>query len=667
MSALLEGLNDVQKQAVAHGEGAILILAGAGSGKTRVLTHRIAWLIEQGTPPDGILAITFTNKAAQEMKKRVTDILGTSQLGGSPRLGTFHATCCMILRRNSQHLGIPNTFSIYDETDANAIIKQVMTALDIPTKKFNPTAIKSAISSAKNELVDATQYGNYAQGYFQETVAKIYPEYQRLLRSNGAMDFDDLLVETLRLFQDVPEVVDYYQDQYHYVLIDEFQDTNRVQYLITKLLAGKRRNINVVGDAAQSIYAFRGADLRNVNQFKKDYPETAVYHLEQNYRSTQKILQAATSLIKPNVGAHDVLALWTENPEGDNLVLRETGSGDTEVGHVVSQMLDQNYKGRSWRDIAVLYRTNSQSRAFEEGLIRSGIPYQIIGGVRFYDRREIKDLIGYLRFITNPKDTVSFERIVNVPPRKIGKVTLLQGGEALTKFHNLIDEFRQKAQDLNVLELLDHVIDRIGYQAYIHDGTEEGIARWENVQELRSVAGSFVEKGPESLAAFLESISLLEQTDMAQNNEEKIKVGAHGERPDRVTLMTMHAAKGLEFPIVFLVGMEEGLFPHMRSLDDRFALEEERRLAYVGVTRAMEKLYLSYARSRVSFGTFTANVPSRFLKDIPLDVVDFSSETPTVKSFNPNRKAWDEFGDFDNEANGKNLGYTPDPFNKWEY
>lgn len=667
MKELLDSLNDVQRQAVAHGDGPMLILAGAGSGKTRVLTYRIAWLIDQGTQADSILAITFTNKAAQEMKTRVNELLGSRPYGEAmPKLGTFHASCVMILRKNSHHIGIPNNFSIYDETDTNSLIKQAMTNLDIPTKKFNPTSVKSTISSAKNELVSASQYDNLAQGMYQETVAKIYPEYQRLLRANGALDFDDLMIEVLRLFQENPEVLEYYQDQYQYIMVDEFQDTNKVQYSLTKLLAAKWRNINVVGDAAQSIYAFRGADLRNVRQFKSDYPDTAVYHLEQNYRSTKKILTAATQLIKPNQGAHDVLSLWTENGEGDDISLHEANGGDTEVGYIISQLLDLNYKGRSWGDVALLYRANSQSRAFEEGLIRAGIPYQIIGGVRFYDRREIKDLIAYLRLINNPQDSVSFERIVNVPPRKIGKVTMLQGGPALTQFYSLIDDFREKAQTMTVLELLDYVIERIAYQSYIHDGTEEGVSRWENVQELRSVADTFSQAGPiQSLQSFLESVSLLEQTDMAQDGD-KTHVGK-GNMGDRITLMTLHAAKGLEFPVVFMVGMEEGVFPHARSLEDRFALEEERRLAYVGVTRAKEKLFLTYARSRVTFGSFSANVPSRFIKDLPMEMVKFTADDKGVRKFVPNRRAWDEFDDESESMNGKNLGYTPDPFNRWEY
>ncbi|NTV31626.1 UvrD-helicase domain-containing protein [candidate division WWE3 bacterium] len=667
MNELLSQLNDVQVQAVTYGEGPMLILAGAGSGKTRVLTFRIAWLIEQGVAADSILAITFTNKAAQEMKTRVNELLGNMPYGQPmPKLGTFHALCVMILRKNSHHIEIPNNFSIYDETDTNSLIKQAMANLDIPTKKFNPTSVKSTISSAKNELVTAAQYANFAQGLYQETVAKIYPEYQRLLRANGALDFDDLMVEVLRLFEHTPEVLEYYQDLYKYVMVDEFQDTNKVQYQLTKLLAAKWKNINVVGDAAQSIYAFRGADLRNVRQFKSDYPDTNVFHLEQNYRSTKKILNAATLLIKPNKSAHDVLSLWTENEDGDNISLHEANGGDTEVGFVISQLRNMNQDGRKWSDVALLYRANSQSRAFEEGLIRSGVPYQIIGGVRFYDRREIKDLIAYLRLISNPKDTVSFERVVNVPPRKIGKVTLLQGGPALSQFYSLLDEFREKSQTMNILQLLDHVIERIAYQPYIHDGTEEGISRWENVQELRSVADTFSHAGPiQSLHSFLESISLLEQTDMAQDGE-KTSVGKTVSG-DRITLMTLHAAKGLEFPVVFMVGMEEGIFPHARSLDDRFSLEEERRLAYVGVTRAKEKLYLTYARSRVTFGNFSANVPSRFIKDLPMDMITFSADERTVKSFAPVRRRWDEFDDDSDSSNGKNLGYTPDPFNRWEF
>jgi len=677
MSQLLEGLNDIQLKAVTHGDGPMMVLAGAGSGKTSVLTRRIAWLIEQGISPSSIVAITFTNKAAGEMKERVQKLLIPSETlspkskiqnpQSIPVLGTFHALCVRILRKNGHHIGIHNNFTIYDETDANVLIKQVMKAKDISVKKVNPKAVKATISNAKNELIPPQEYMGYARGYFQETVAKIYPEYQRLLRENQAVDFDDLLVLTLELLDTQDSVLDSYQNQWQYLLVDEYQDTNKVQYAMTKLLAQKTRNINVVGDAAQSIYAFRGADLRNVTQFMEDYDDAKVFNLEQNYRSTQNILRAATDVIKPNKGSHPILELWTNEGDGENISLYEADNGPGEAKYIADQIKTLTDAGASFSDYAILYRTNSQSRAFEETLIKAGIPYQIIGGVKFYERREIKDLIAYLRLVFNQADTVSYNRIVNVPPRGIGEVTKTQGGPALDSFHNLMETFRSRAQELPVDELLAHIIDKTEYKDYILDGTEEGVSRWENIQELRAVSSEFAEFGPmESLAAFLESVSLLEQTDIAQNNDSIDHSGLS--KDNKVTLMTLHAAKGLEFPTVFLVGLEEGLFPHSRSLDDQFQLEEERRLAYVGITRAMHKLFITYARSRTTFGSFSANIPSRFLKDLPEDIVDFEK---AEASFDSMRK-WDQY-DFGDDNFGETVNvygdksrYVKDPLNSWE-
>lgn len=649
---LLSNLNSIQKEAVTYKDGPMLILAGAGSGKTRVLTYRIAWLIEQEIDPKEILAITFTNKAASEMKTRIIKLLQFPKDCDMPDMGTFHAMCVRILRRHSQQIGIPNNFVIYDETDSNALIKQAMEKLNISVKKFNPSSIKSTISSAKNEMVSAEDYKGYSHGYYQDIVASVYPVYEKLLRENQALDFDDLLIITYQLLKQNDQVLDFYQQKWKYILVDEYQDTNKVQYLLTKLLASKSRNINVVGDAAQSIYAFRGADLRNVTQFMKDYPDVKVFNLEQNYRSTQKILDTATAVISPNKASHPVLKLWTDNPAGEDIVIYEASDGDDEANFIVSEI---EHGKRDFNNYAILYRTNAQSRIFEEALIRAGIPYQIIGGVRFYDRREIKDLISYLRLIINPKDSVSFERIVNTPPRGIGPVTLKQGGVALTQFEVIIDEFRKKYQELSVLALLDHVIEKIGFENYIHDGTEEGLARWENVQELRAVANEFDKLGPvESTLAFIESVSLLEQTDITKNEKELIQVTKPGEKPNRVTLMTLHAAKGLEFEVVFLVGLEEGLLPHMRSLDQKFDLEEERRLCYVGITRAKEQLFVSYARSRTVFGSFTANIPSRFLKEFPKEIIKFKQAAMLFDQI-----SW-------NSSYDRKKYREPDPLNPWE-
>lgn len=651
---LLEGLNDIQQQAVQHKDGPMLVLAGAGSGKTRVLTHRVAWLIDQGVVPTSILAITFTNKAAGEMKERIQTILRSRTDGGMPIIGTFHAMCVRILRRHSQHIGIPNNFSIYDTTDTNALVKQVMKKMDISTKKVNPSAVRSTISNAKNEMVGAGEYGNYTKGYFYDMVGKIYPEYQKLLKENQALDFDDLLLYTYELISQVDEVREYYHREWQYIMVDEYQDTNKVQYLLTKLLAEHNRNIGVVGDAAQSIYAFRGADLRNVNQFLEDYPEAEVYNLEQNYRSTRKILKAATAIIKPNEKSHPVLTLWTDNDEGEHLTVFEAGNAKDEIDYVIAQIEQGTLDGKKFEDFSVLYRTNAQSRTVEEGLIRAGIPYTMIGGVKFYERKEIKDLISYLRYIQNSQDSVSYERIVNTPPRGIGAVTFEQGGPALDRFHEMMDRFREKAQTLNVSELLDHVLETTKYRDYILDGSEEGIARWENIQELRNVAEEYADEGPvTSLSSFLESVALLEQTDITTNEASGVNVG-EGTGNDRVILMTLHAAKGLEFPTVFLVGMEEGVFPHSRSLDDDFQIEEERRLCYVGITRAKEKLYLTYARNRMTYGSFNVNMPSRFLNDLPQDLLEWERSPQVIKS------SWDQIDD-------DGYGGGNDPLNQWDW
>lgn len=635
MNKPLADLNSIQRKAVSFGQGPMLVLAGAGSGKTRVLTHRVAYLIEQGIDPPRILAVTFTNKAANEMKERIAALLAQKfkipNPIPKPQVGTFHATCAKILRKHIHHLGYPNNFLIYDTTDQRALIKQAMNNLDISIQQWNPSAILAAISSAKNELIDHIRYSSYAQGFFQEQAAKIYPEYQRLLQQNEALDFDDLQNLTIRLFEENPRALKYYQNQFEYVLLDEFQDTNQVQYLLTKFLAAPQNNLCVVGDCAQSIYAFRGANLRNVLQFQKDYPKAKTFNLEQNYRSTQNILDAATALIQSNAQAHPVLRLWTKNKKGTPLVIYEAQNEKDEAEYVVEKICKSGGKGQE-RSCAVLYRTNAQSRALEEAFIRAGLPYQLVGGVRFYERREIKDVLSYLRLIHNANDTVSFKRIVNIPPRGIGPKTLkLEDGSSrrgrgswkLEKFYEIMEGLRKLSEQLNVLELVDEVLEKVEYKGYLNDGTEEGMARWENVQELRSVATQFVDLSPtESLLAFLESVALLEQTDVA-NQGEKITMllPSNPNSNTPITLMTLHSAKGLEFDTVFIVGWEEGLLPHSQALWEQFELEEERRLAYVGITRAKENLYLTYARRRLYFGSLNFNQPSRFLQDIPRDVV----------------------------------------------
>lgn len=603
----LSKLNPEQKEAVNYLDGPALIVAGPGSGKTRCLTYRAANLVDQGVSPENLLLVTFTNKSANEMKERVIKLLHQRQ--SLPHVGTFHSICARILRKHIQHLGFPQNYLIYDETDQRAIVRQAMAELKISTQKFNPNAVLATISSAKNRLVSPREYASFARGYFQEIVAKVYPQYQKLLRKNQALDFDDLQNFTLTLFEENPTILEFYQNLFQHILVDEYQDTNQVQYLLSKNLANKHRQIAVVGDCSQSIYSFRGADLRNVLQFQEDFPEAKIFNLEQNYRSTQNILDAATAIISLNQDSHPVLKLWTQKPQGAPITIYEAADGKNEAEKVIEE-IKKHLGKKDWQDFAVLYRTHAQSRILEETCLHEGIPYRLVGGTRFYQRREIKDILSFLKLIKNPTDSISFKRIVNVPPRGIGPVTLKRGGEVLDKFNQLMKEFRTEAQKLNTVELIEFLVKKVNYKDYIDDGTEEGMMRWENVLELKSVAQEFRHLNPEeSLEAFLESVALMDYSnDLAQDPVKK----SHA-----VTLMTLHAAKGLEFPVVFMVGMEEGLFPHSRSLLEKFDLEEERRLCYVGITRAKEKAFLSYARSRLYFGSPTVNLPSRFLQDIP--------------------------------------------------
>lgn len=595
----LNGLNEAQKQAVLHTQGPALILAGAGSGKTKVLTHRVAYLIAaKKIAPYNILMCTFTNKAAQEMRNRIQILLSATSNGRTelPYAGTFHALSVRILRRDGQHIGIPSNFVIYDEQDQLDAVKNIMKILDISVKNCNPRAILHTISEAKNELISATEYPQYARGYFQETVAKIYLEYQKLLAENLALDFDDLLARTVYLFQKKPEVLGKYQETYKYIVVDEYQDTNKAQYILTKLLSGRYRNISVVGDASQSIYRWRGADFRNILNFKSDFPDVAEYHLEQNYRSTQIILNAAFAVISKNT-SHPILKLWTSNKEGEQIQLYEARNEQDEAAFIVTTVLQAN---RPFTDFAVLYRTNAQSRVLEEAFLHAGIPYILVGGTRFYERKEIKDVLAYLRLLSNPKDTVSYSRI-----QKIGK-------GRLEKFDRFAQEVinDNKLVEFATLELLDLVLERTDYLSLYDANVEEEAYRLENIKELRSVAAEFPE-----LEAFLENVALVER------EYEPDIVRAREQSKSAITLMTMHAAKGLEFPVVFVVGMEEGLFPHSRALMDREELEEERRLCYVAFTRAKTHLYLTYANKRLFFGTRTQNTVSRFIADIPEEVL----------------------------------------------
>lgn len=647
---LLNDLNPQQQQAVAHTDGPVLILAGAGSGKTRVLTYRVAYLIqEKHVPAEQILMVTFTNKAANEMKERIRKLLSnksdervtrrkgpdstqpsslgtlpmerldgmrvlsggrgaTGPAGNLPFAGTFHSLCVKILRRNGKEIGIPDRFLIYDEQDQLDAIKEVMKALDISAKNFNPGAILHTISEVKNELITPTEYVQYARGYFQETVVRVYPVYQKLLRDNEALDFDDLLTKTVELFSKHKQILGLYQERFHYVLVDEYQDTNKAQYTLARQLAGRWRNICVVGDAAQSIYRWRGADFRNITNFKRDYPDTIEFHLEQNYRSSQRILDAAFGVISKNT-THPILKLWTEKHGGEKITLYEARNEHDEAQFLAQIILQAN---RPFTDFAVLYRTNAQSRVLEESFLRAGVPYVLVGGTRFYERREIKDVLAYLRLLANPKDTISLRRVEKLGKGRLAAFLAFAG--SVQKDNTLIS--------LTTLELLDRVLETTGYLDLYDANIEEEAYRLENIKELRSVATEFP-----NLTEFLETVALVEQ----EYEPETLRVRESGR--NAVTLMTLHAAKGLEFPIVFIVGMEEGLFPHSRTLMDREQLEEERRLCYVGLTRAKEKLYLTYANRRMFFGTRTQNMISRFIADIPQQVLELNISLSPDRGF----------------------------------
>jgi DNA helicase-2/ATP-dependent DNA helicase PcrA len=617
---MLDGLNPEQVKAVRHTKGPALVVAGPGSGKTRVLTHRIAHLIKElKISESAILCVTFTNKASNEIRNRVGSLLaGKTEL---PWSGTFHSICARVLRKDGYLIGIPPSYVIFDTDDQESLIKNIIKDFGIDPKKFHPKAVSETISSAKSELITPSTYDSYAHGYFQKTVAKIYPEYQKRLKNINAVDFDDLLVETVNLFQQIPEQLAKYNNIFKYILVDEYQDTNKAQYVLTKLLSQESRNLFVVGDMSQAIYGFRGADLRNILNFQKDYPDAKIYNLEQNYRSTQNILDAAKKLIGNN-STYIPIDLWTKNGEGEKITVF-TGISDTEeAGFVVDEILDLVDSEVPYKNLAVLYRTNAQSRNIEEFLIRNGIPYKIYGGQRFYARKEIKDVVAFLRTVYNPKDSVSWERIINVPPRGLGQKSVeklkLNGwdlNEIELKTSLPVWEWISKHKALSTLELMEKILEDTGYMDYLNDGSEEGLDRMENIQELKSVASQFV-----NLDEFLENVALIESS--SKPNMDTYNA---------VNLMTVHASKGLEFPYVFIIGMEEGLFPHTQSLGELLELEEERRLCYVAVTRAMNKLYLTNAKSRLYFGNMQSNLPSRFLSEMPSELIEFKGSKLTLK------------------------------------
>ena len=594
----LKDLNKEQLEAVRQQDGPMIILAGAGSGKTRVLTYKVINLIKQGTDPDNILMVTFTNKAANEMKERMYKFFqkDPQQLSNLPTISTFHALCAKILRIDGQFLGIPKNFVIYDDQDQKDAVKQAFELLGISAKEYKPSSVLNNISQAKNELIDENEYPNYARGHFQEIVSRTYVVYQKILKENAALDFDDLILKTVELFKKFPEVLEKYQNKFKYILVDEYQDTNHAQYLLTKLLSKRWNNICVVGDFSQSIYSFRGADFLNLAKFREDFKDTKTFSLSQNYRSTQKILDAATAVISKN-NTHPILKLWTENETGEEVTVYESLNEQKEADFIVDKILELKYENPDLRnyDFCVLYRTNAQSRVIEEVFIHRGIPYILIGGTRFYERKEIKDVLSFLRVLANSKDKVSLKRI-----ERLGK-------GRTTKFTEFQNEFLEKnADDFATIDILDSVLKKTEYLSLYDEKDEEDEQRLENIKELRSVAIEFAD-----LNQFLENVSLVEQEYMPDHVRDE-----QGKK-DAVNMMTLHAAKGLEFRVVFMVGMEEGLFPHSRSMMDKNELEEERRLCYVGMTRAKEKLFLTYSRKRLFFGQKTTNIVSRFILELP--------------------------------------------------
>jgi DNA helicase-2/ATP-dependent DNA helicase PcrA len=588
----LKELNKDQLAAVIQKNGPMIILAGAGSGKTRVLTYKVIYLIEQGVDPSNILMITFTNKASTEMKERMQKFFEEDEITDLPTISTFHALCAKILRIDGERIGIPKNFLIYDSQDQKDAIKQAFETLGISMKEYKPSSVLNSISGAKNELINENEYPQFARGHFQEIVAKTYLVYQKILKEYGALDFDDLILKTVELFRKEPEILKKYQNKFMYVLVDEYQDTNHAQYLLTKMLSGRWNNICVVGDFSQSIYSFRGADFLNLAKFKDDFKDVKTFSLSQNYRSTQKILDAASAVIAKN-NTHPVLKLWTENETGEEVIVRESLNEQKEGEFIVDQILKLKYENPDFKnyDFSVLYRTNAQSRAIEEIFINRSIPYILIGGTKFYERKEIKDVLACLKVLANSKDKVSLKRI-----EKLGK----------GRFAKFLEFQRNSKLDLPTLEILDNVIKAVDYLSLYDEKDEEDQQRLENIKELRSVAITFPE-----INQFLENVSLVEQEHMPDHiKDEKGKKNA-------VNMMTLHAAKGLEFKVVFMVGMEEGLFPHSRSMMDKNELEEERRLCYVGMTRAREKLYLTYCRKRLIFGQKTTNIVSRFILELP--------------------------------------------------
>ncbi len=633
--------------------GPVLILAGAGSGKTKTLTTRIAYLIRQKKiKTENILAVTFTNKAAEEMRHRVKRLLGLK----SDRLfniSTFHSLCVKILRRDIEALGKNKNFTILDSDEQRTAIRQAMQQLEIDTQRYSPIAVLNYISSAKNELIGPSKYEKLALGYFQKLVAKVYPLYQKILEKNNSLDFDDLLMVTIKLFKKEPNILNYYQKLFKYILVDEYQDTNTAQYQLTKMLAAKHTNIFVVGDDWQSIYSWRGANYRNILNFQKDYPKAKIIKLEENYRSTQTILDAAGAVIEHNKN-RSIKKLWTKQGAGEKVAVCSVFNEQSEGGFIVQEILKQKTGNLhlSFNDFVVLYRTNAQSRALEEIFVKNNLPYRIVGGVRFYERKEIKDVIAYLKIIANPQDNLNFKRIINLPPKGVGAKsweTIVQFAESqnqpislvfnqaplkpklkteLDKLDKILTQARSWKKNLSLL--FDFLINKTNYLVWLNDKTIEGETRIENVKELKSVIEKYdyLETNL-ALQVFLEEISLIQDIDNYNSSE------------DAVTLMTLHSAKGLEFNYVFIAGMEENLFPHSRSLQDTEELEEERRLCYVGITRAKQKVYLIHTHQRMLYGRLSPSSPSRFIDDIPPELIE-DLETNYKLNYQHKSQTWND-------------------------
>lgn len=638
--SILKGLNEQQQEAVRTTEGPLLIVAGAGSGKTRVLTHRIAYLLqEQRTGPWNILAITFTNKASREMKERITDMVGPA--AESIWISTFHAMCVRILRRDIDRIDLNRNFSILDASDQLSVVKQCLKELNYDPKKYQPKGILGKISNAKNELIDPHRFAEkYAWGPYEQVVSEVYQRYQRKLKNNHSLDFDDLIMQTIRLFQKVPEVLAYYQRRFHYIMVDEYQDTNHAQYKLVRLLADHFKNLCCVGDSDQSIYKWRGADIRNILNFEEDYEDANVIKLEQNYRSTQRILEAANGVIQNNLGRKEK-ALWTDNDEGRPLTWYEADNEHDEAYYIVEKIREAVTQGANYRDFAVLYRTNAQSRVMEDVLVKSNMPYQIVGGVKFYERKEIKDALAYLRLAANPDDDLSLQRVINVPKRGVGQTSVdklaayaeereislyqalkeadftgisARAAKACTELGAMIREFEQQVEYLGVTELTEQILERSGYRDMLEkEDTIESRTRLENIDEFLSVTQEFEKTNDDkSLVHFLTELALVSDMDRVDDEQDD----------NHIVLMTLHSAKGLEFPTVFLIGMEEGIFPLSRAQFEEEELEEERRLAYVGITRAEQALTVSSAAMRTIYGKTNMNPPSRFLQEIPDHLVE---------------------------------------------